>query len=158
VLCLVKNNDEIPLYFEMFRASALGKAENILTTATMGSCTPRFIMPGKFAIVWCTSKPGEFTTEQLGDITAPHADCFGFPKLTDASEDCAVSNEASLRRAHPSGWEPNSRSSCSPLCKCWLVIPFRFAEPSKTDPRQYGTPFRLFVHMMNQRDMGWLME
>ena len=93
VLYLVKNNDEMPLYFAAFRASVLDKEGNTLTTTTMDSCAPRFIMPGQFGYVWCTSQSDEFAPEQLGGMAAPQAECFGFPDLTDASEDYAVSDE-----------------------------------------------------------------
>lgn len=42
--------------------------------------------------------------------------------------------------------------------KCWLVIPFQFTESGKTNPLQYGAPFRLFAQMMSRLDMDWLME
>ncbi|NLJ64109.1 MAG: hypothetical protein GX337_01805 [Christensenellaceae bacterium] len=40
--------------------------------------------------------------------------------------------------------------------KAWLLIPFQFTKPDEIDPSQYKSPFRLFVNIMNRRDMDWL--
>ena len=92
-LYMVRNNHEIPLYFDAFRVSVLDREGNALAAATMDSCAPKFIQPGQIGYIWCTARPSAFTPEELGKMTAPVAECFGFPDLEDASEALAVSDE-----------------------------------------------------------------
>lgn len=91
-LYIVRNDAEIPLYFDAFHVSVLDKEGNMLAAATMDSCAPRFIMPGQIGYVWCTTRPAAFSPEQLGQMSEPKAQCFGFPDLRDASEEFAVSD------------------------------------------------------------------
>ena len=92
-LFLVRNDSDVPLYFEAFHTPVLDREGNTLTTAVMESCMPRFIMPGKLAFVWCMSRAEEIKPEQLSSAAPPQAECFGFPQSIDASEDLAVSGE-----------------------------------------------------------------
>ena len=92
-LFLVQNSLEIPLYFDAFDVPVLDSEGNVLTTAFMDSCSPKFIMPSEFGVVWCTTKPVAITSEQLSSIADPQTTCFGFPKLIDASENLSISDE-----------------------------------------------------------------